>query len=66
LVSMKQFGHVVHVYADVAVCTMRADPVYDKKGETISYHWVDMDVWSKFPDGAWRRIAHSVHNAPVQ
>ena len=68
LVSMKQYGHVVRVYADgnVAVCTMRADPVYNKKGETISHQWVDLDIWAKFPDGAWRRIAHSVHNAPKQ
>ena len=58
LISEKQSGNAVDVYenGNTAVCSYYADSTYKIGGKSVPVKTGVLDVWSKFPDGSWRRI----------
>lgn len=58
LISQKQSGMSVDVYegGNTAVSAYYADSVYRIGGKPVSVKTGNLDIWTKFQDGSWRRI----------
>ena len=65
IIDQKQYDHQVRIYNDgtVAVVTYRQDATFREDGKPVVYHNLCVNVWSKFNDGRWQRIAHIVEPA---
>jgi ketosteroid isomerase-like protein len=62
IIEQKQYGHKVTVYnqGTVAVVTYRQDATFREDGKPVPHHSICVNVWVKFEDGRWQRIAHIV------
>ena len=62
IIEQKQYDHKVTVYnsGTVAVVTYRQDATFREDGKPVPHHSICVNVWVKFEDGRWQRIAHIV------
>jgi ketosteroid isomerase-like protein len=62
IIEQKQYDHKVIIYnkGTVAVVTYRQDATFREDGNPVPRHSICVNVWVKFEDGRWQRIAHVV------
>jgi Domain of unknown function (DUF4440) len=62
IIDQKQYDHKVTVYnsGTVAVVSYRQDATFREDGKPVPRHSICVNVWVKFEDGRWQRIAHIV------
>jgi hypothetical protein len=65
MLANKQYDHKVVIYNNgtVAMVTYVQDAVFRRDGKPVPLHALCMNIYIKFDDGRWQRIAHVVEPA---